>query len=78
MAAPAALMGAIPACARVAYRAPRHQSIVAARARQIAEERYSEQVSRRRHVEYFTSLRPGGRPIAEHANANKDRARPRK
>jgi glycosyltransferase involved in cell wall biosynthesis len=31
---------------------------VSIRARQIAEERYSEDVSRRRHVDYFTSLRP--------------------
>jgi glycosyltransferase involved in cell wall biosynthesis len=31
---------------------------VAIRARQIAEERYSEDVSRRRHVDYFASLRP--------------------
>jgi glycosyltransferase involved in cell wall biosynthesis len=31
---------------------------VAIRARQIAEERYSEDVSRARHVDYFTSLRP--------------------
>jgi glycosyltransferase involved in cell wall biosynthesis len=38
---------------------------VAERARAIAEERYSESVSRKRHVEYFTSLRPGGRPISE-------------
>jgi glycosyltransferase involved in cell wall biosynthesis len=40
---------------------------VAARARAIAEQRYSEVVSRRRHVDYFTSLtpgRPGDRPIA--------------
>ena len=37
---------------------------VATRARQIAEERYSEHVSRRRHVDYFTSLEPGGRSIA--------------
>jgi hypothetical protein len=36
---------------------------VAARARQIAEERYSEDVSRKQHVNYFTSLKPGGRPI---------------
>jgi glycosyltransferase involved in cell wall biosynthesis len=36
---------------------------IAARARQIAEERYSEQVSRRKHVDYFTSLKPGGRPL---------------
>jgi glycosyltransferase involved in cell wall biosynthesis len=38
---------------------------VSTRARQIAEERYSEDVSRRRHVDYFTSLRPGGCPIAK-------------
>jgi glycosyltransferase involved in cell wall biosynthesis len=37
---------------------------VAERARTIAEERYSESVSRKKHVDYFTSLRPGGRPIA--------------
>ena len=37
---------------------------VATRARQIAEERYSEEVSRRRHVDYFTSLGPGVDPIA--------------
>jgi glycosyltransferase involved in cell wall biosynthesis len=37
---------------------------VAARARQLAEERYGEGVSRRKHVDYFTSLRPGGRPLA--------------
>jgi glycosyltransferase involved in cell wall biosynthesis len=39
---------------------------MATRARQIAEERYSEKVSRKKHVDYFTSLTPGGRPIAEH------------
>lgn len=37
---------------------------MASRARQIADERYSEAISRRKHVVYFTSLRPGGRPIA--------------
>jgi glycosyltransferase involved in cell wall biosynthesis len=37
---------------------------VADRARQIAEARYSETVSRRKHLDYFTSLTPGGRPIA--------------
>jgi glycosyltransferase involved in cell wall biosynthesis len=37
---------------------------VSIRARQIADERYSEATSRRNHVDYFTSLRPGGRPIA--------------
>ena len=40
---------------------------VATRARQIADERYSEKVSRRQHVDYFTSLRPRGRPLAEAA-----------
>jgi hypothetical protein len=38
---------------------------VANRARQIAEERYSENVSRKKHVDYFTSLKPGSRPLAE-------------
>ena len=37
---------------------------MATRARQIAEERYSEGVSRKKHVEYFTSLKPGGHIIA--------------
>jgi hypothetical protein len=46
---------------------PAHYRAVAERARQIADERYSEAVSRRRHVAYFTSLAPGGRPIAEPA-----------
>ena len=36
---------------------------VATRARQIAEERYSEDVSRKQHVDYFISLKPGRRPI---------------
>ena len=36
---------------------------VAARARKIAEQRYSEHVSRKQHVDYFTSLEPGARPI---------------
>jgi hypothetical protein len=36
---------------------------MATRARRIAEERYSESVSRRKHVDYFTSLRPGGHPV---------------
>jgi glycosyltransferase involved in cell wall biosynthesis len=36
---------------------------VAARAREIAAARYSEEVSRRRHVDYFTSLRPFDRPL---------------
>ena len=37
---------------------------LAARGRRIAEDRYSEAVSRRRHVDYFTSLRPESRAIA--------------
>jgi glycosyltransferase involved in cell wall biosynthesis len=37
---------------------------VASRARQIAEERYSESVSRRKHLDYFTSLKGGQRPFA--------------
>jgi hypothetical protein len=36
---------------------------VAARARDIAAERYTEAVSRKKHVDYFTSLRAGGCPI---------------
>jgi glycosyltransferase involved in cell wall biosynthesis len=39
---------------------------VATRAHQIAADRYSERASRLKHVGYFTSLKPGGRPIAEH------------
>jgi hypothetical protein len=42
---------------------------IATRGRQIAEARYSEIVSRRRHVDYFTSLKPGGHPLAEHATS---------
>ena len=38
---------------------------IGSRARQIAETRYSERVSRKKHVEYFTSLEPGGHPFAE-------------
>jgi glycosyltransferase involved in cell wall biosynthesis len=36
---------------------------VAARGRQIAEERYSERVSRARHIDYFTRLKPAGAPF---------------
>ena len=36
---------------------------VATRAREIAEQRYSERVSRDRHVRYFTSLTPGCSPL---------------
>jgi glycosyltransferase involved in cell wall biosynthesis len=38
---------------------------MAARARQIADARYSEHVSRQRHVEYFTSLNAEGRNLVE-------------
>jgi glycosyltransferase involved in cell wall biosynthesis len=42
---------------------------VATRAHQIAEERYSEEVSRKRHLDYFTSLRSGACPIAKQLKA---------
>ena len=42
---------------------------VAARAHQIAEERYSEEVSRKRHLDYFTSLKPGVCPISKSIKA---------
>ena len=44
---------------------------IATRARQIADERYSERVSRKKHVDYFTSLKPGGRPLADTPRANR-------
>jgi glycosyltransferase involved in cell wall biosynthesis len=37
---------------------------IATRGHRIAEERYAEAVSRQRHVDYFTSLKPGCRPLA--------------
>jgi glycosyltransferase involved in cell wall biosynthesis len=37
---------------------------VAARARNLADARYSERVSRRAHVDFFTKLKPGGDPFA--------------
>ena len=37
---------------------------MAARARRMASERYSEERSRRQHVDYFTSLTLGGHPVA--------------
>jgi glycosyltransferase involved in cell wall biosynthesis len=37
---------------------------MAARARQIAEQQYSEDASRAKHVDYFTALTPGQSPIA--------------
>jgi glycosyltransferase involved in cell wall biosynthesis len=42
---------------------------LADRARGIAEDRYSEAVSRRLHVDYFTSLAPGATPWAEPTQA---------
>ncbi len=42
---------------------PRLYDAMSARARQIAEERYSEPVSRKRHVDYFASLKPGRHPL---------------
>jgi hypothetical protein len=44
--------------------APALYQAIALRARQIAEERYSEAVSRKTHVDYFTSLKAGARPFA--------------
>jgi hypothetical protein len=43
---------------------------VAARAREIADERYHEDVSRKRHVDYFTSLTTGGCPIRSVTSAD--------
>ena len=48
-----------------------HYRSVAMRARQLADERYSERVSRKKHVDYFTSLKPGGRPLADTPRANR-------
>jgi glycosyltransferase involved in cell wall biosynthesis len=42
------------------------------RGRELAEERYGEAFSRKQHVDYFTSLEPGGRPIQ--ASPGADRA----
>ncbi|MCA1585547.1 MAG: glycosyltransferase [Acidobacteria bacterium] len=46
---------------------------VATRAREIAQARYSEGVSREQHVNYFTSLRPGGRPLSHRVNRKRKR-----
>jgi glycosyltransferase involved in cell wall biosynthesis len=43
-------------------------SAVSARGRAIADLRYSEQVSRARHVDYFTSLQPRGTPFQTHTS----------
>jgi glycosyltransferase involved in cell wall biosynthesis len=42
---------------------PSAYGAIAARARALAVDRYDEQLSRRRHVDYFTSLRSGASPI---------------
>jgi hypothetical protein len=39
---------------------------IASRAQNIAADRYSETVSRRKHVDYFTSLTPCANPIVRH------------
>jgi len=43
-------------------------SAIAERARQIADERYAESVSRKLHVDYFTSLKPHGPPFEERSH----------
>jgi glycosyltransferase involved in cell wall biosynthesis len=40
-----------------------HYQAMSDRARRIAAERYSEAASRKRHVDYFEALKPGGSPI---------------
>ena len=40
-----------------------HYQAMSLRGRRIAEDRYSEAVSRMRHVDYFEALKPGGSPI---------------
>jgi glycosyltransferase involved in cell wall biosynthesis len=47
---------------------PAHYDAVAAQARRIAADRYSEQSSRRKHVDYFSSLRAGGCPVERTAD----------
>jgi glycosyltransferase involved in cell wall biosynthesis len=42
---------------------PAHYAALATQAQRIAAERYSEQSSRRKHVDYFSSLKAGGSPI---------------
>ena len=45
---------------------------MSSRARALAETRYREDVSRKRHVDYFTSLRPGAQPIRAATGAPAD------
>ena len=44
---------------------------MAARARALANARYGEGLSRKQHVDYFTSLKPGGRPIASFTGSDR-------
>jgi len=48
---------------------PAHYETIAAQARRIAADRYSEQSSRRKHVDYFSSLKAGGCPIERTAGS---------
>jgi len=48
---------------------PAHYQTIAAQARRIAADRYSEQSSRRKHVDYFSSLKAGGCPIERTAGS---------
>lgn len=48
----------------------RHYEAIASRARRRAEEHYAEAVSRKKHLDYFTSLAPGGRPFGGHDAAD--------
>ena len=49
---------------------------VAARAREIAHERYGEEASRKRHVDYFTSLTPATGPITGQSRQSRRQSRP--
>lgn len=44
-----------------------HYDALAVRARQRAQEHYAESVSRKKHLDYFTSLTPGSRPFGDAA-----------
>ena len=48
---------------------PAQYDALAERARRFAAERYSEQVSRKKHIDYFTSLTAGGCPFAGDAGS---------
>jgi glycosyltransferase involved in cell wall biosynthesis len=49
---------------------PSLYAAMSARARELASARYGEDRSRKQHVDYFTSLKPGGRPIASFAGSD--------